>query len=220
MTVKHDPPPTVPVGDARQAVYRHMLDFLDAAGVGTSADGYASVLATPCGGFSWDAGYYSVSAQVGFVVPDNADATFRRLHDYARRSGFRIGTYDNPGDRPGATPSPAQGRLVADHGRAPRIMDWQLFGSIPGDYGFSIYTVDPQSHVVVTVGSGCRRSPDPDRDDRGEPYYLPTLPPALPSRAPLWTQRPTQPGPAPGSPGPNTGGPSPQALTRIRDLLG
>lgn len=217
--------PTVTIARTREDGYQLLRLFVLASGA-DEADGTVDILPGPCG-TDMDPrqradGYYSVLVLGGFrAVGDDQHEAFGRMHEFALRNRFRVGSYRNP-------PSEAC--------RSDAIGQWELKGFADGRHGFafSVFTVRPQTHAAVWITSSCRRTPD--RDEPDGPFTLPSLVPHVPANAPVWgprspegppyalpltrhTESPAK-APADQSAEPTTRSPDAGTLARIRDLLG
>lgn len=211
--------PIVTGARTREDGYQIMRQFLLASGA-TEPDDTISLNRVPCDGplgprQSSD-GYYYFMVMGGFrAVGDDQHEAFRRMREHARTSGFTIGTYKNP------TSAPLDGT----------IRSWEMTGGTSADhgFGFSIFTVSPQTHVAIWVASSCRVTPD--RDDDHSLFNLKGMPPHVPAKPPLWGPEPPTPKPPATSPMPPNAPPAPPAstasyvpgspaLARIRDVLG
>lgn len=204
--------PVVTGAQTREDGYQIMRRFLLASGA-TEADNTISIHSLPCDSDPLSPrpssdGYYYYVVMGGFrAVGDDQHEAFRRMYEHAQASGFTIGSYKNPASAP-----PDE-----------RIGSWEMRGgtSAGHGFGFSIFTVSPQTHVAVWIASTCRVTPDRD-DDTDSPFTLPGLPLHVPPEPPIWNNAPS---PPPNSPPPPPASPvshpsAPAPLDRIRDILG
>lgn len=175
------PTETATLHETRSSLYTQLLGFLTALGAAGQQPapvlGNVEFLPGECETEplprTMARGYYTTMLMTNVAIPGaDQHAAFRALREQAERDGFEIRGYRNPPTRPVPTREGEPGYELAH--------EWSVSGARSGesDMTFAFYTVQPQTTGLVTITSGCRRTPDP-----GEVYdyfYITDLPPTLP----------------------------------------